>query len=184
MAAHGGLSNPRLSLSSCRKARVFCITGFQPVEGERRATLVSLSPSPFEGRLNGVQAPRRGLDKRRRGGGAAGAGPRVQNPWLDNNRPLGAEAQALPVESRVATLSSTILHNVFVSGGGTGGKTCPSRAMMATTQAAGSRLQAVGTAVKAAHPGSTCKPAACSPQPAFFIPHLAVPVPAFTLPST
>jgi hypothetical protein len=30
-------------------------------------------------------------------------------------------------------LNSTILHNVFVPGGGTGGKTCPSRAMMATS---------------------------------------------------
>ena len=61
-------------------------TGFQPLEGERRTTLVFLSPSPFEGRLNGVQAPRRGLDKRRRGDGAGG-GPRVGNPWLENSRP-------------------------------------------------------------------------------------------------
>ena len=51
--------------------------GFQPVEGERRTTLVSLSPSPFEGRLNGVQAPRRGLNRRKREGGA-GNRPRVE----------------------------------------------------------------------------------------------------------
>ena len=45
-----------------RAARHACIlaTGFQPMEGELRTTLVSLSPSPFEGRLNGVQAASRG----------------------------------------------------------------------------------------------------------------------------
>jgi len=81
----------------CRKARVYSSHGFQPVEGERRTTLVSLSPSPFEGRLNGVQAPRWGLDKRRRERGAGG-GPRVGNPWLENSRPPGADGQARPVD--------------------------------------------------------------------------------------
>jgi hypothetical protein len=33
-----------------------------------------------------------------------------------------------------ATLSSTTLHNVFVPGAGTGGKTGPSRAMMAASE--------------------------------------------------
>ena len=35
--------------------------------------------------------------------------------------------------SRNAILNSTILHNVLLAGAGTGGKTCPSRAMMATS---------------------------------------------------
>ena len=44
-----------LAAGSVRAARHGCsvATGFEPVEGERRTTLVSLSPSPFEGRLNG-----------------------------------------------------------------------------------------------------------------------------------
>jgi hypothetical protein len=93
MAAVGDSSNPGPPSCSCRKARVFCSHGFQPVEGERRTTLVSLSPSPFKGRLNGVQAPRWGLDKRRRGDGAGG-GPRVRNPWLQTFAPRGAEGKA------------------------------------------------------------------------------------------
>jgi hypothetical protein len=48
-------------------------------------------------------------------------------------RPGPRGALGEPGSSGVAILNSTILHKVFLQGAGTGGKTCPSRAMMATS---------------------------------------------------
>jgi len=89
----GRFIGQRLPFCSCRNARVFCSHGFQPVEGERRTTPVSLSPSPFEGRLNGVQSPRWGLDKRKRECGAGG-GPRVETRGYRTVAPDGAGGKA------------------------------------------------------------------------------------------
>jgi hypothetical protein len=55
---------PRFPIPSSRFPPLPLVaTGFQPVEGERRTTLVSLSPSPVEGRLNGGSGAPPGLEQ-------------------------------------------------------------------------------------------------------------------------
>ena len=61
-----------------------------------------------------------GLEKKKREGGAGGAGPRVQNPWLDNNRPPGAwkaeeKKRARAAGHALATLGLALSYQTIVS---------------------------------------------------------------------
>ena len=67
-----------------------------------------------------------------------GVNPRLSLHGLGPDASASAAPPAYQIKtsnwsSGQAVLNSTTLHNVFLPGAGTGGKTCPSRAMMATS---------------------------------------------------